>query len=176
MKRFLAGVVVTLVALGLGALAFMGLGIIDVTANAEPGLLERQGAGMALDMAMDRHDSHRPNPFTPDDATLVQGARVYEAKCASCHGGAENPVGPLGLKLSPRAPQFTHGGPDDPDSRLFWLVQNGIRWTGMPGWQGILSDDDIWKVVLFVKHTDTLSPAVQAEWKKAADKPSIPVK
>jgi mono/diheme cytochrome c family protein len=168
MKRFFAGAVVMLLVLGLGALASVVLGLVDVSARAEPGLLEREAADLALDMAMDRHDSRRPNPFQPDDATLTQGARLYEAHCAACHGGAGNPVGPLGAKLSPRAPQLTRGGLDDPDSRLFWLVQNGIRWTGMPGWQGILSDEEIWKVVLFTKSADKLSPAVQAEWKKAA--------
>jgi hypothetical protein len=40
--------------------------------------------------------------------------------------------------------------------------------TGMPTWDGILSDDDIWKVIGFIKHSDKLPADVDAEWRRAA--------
>jgi hypothetical protein len=44
--------------------------------------------------------------------------------------------------------------------------------TGMPSWDGVLSDDDMWKVIAFVKHSDKLPPDVQAMWQQAAQGPS----
>jgi len=40
--------------------------------------------------------------------------------------------------------------------------------TGMPTWDGILSDEEIWKVVAFIKHSNALPPEVAAAWKKMA--------
>jgi hypothetical protein len=38
------------------------------------------------------------------------------------------------------------------DGQLKWIIQNGIRFTGMPGWQGILDDDEMWHVVAYLRH------------------------
>jgi mono/diheme cytochrome c family protein len=43
--------------------------------------------------------------------------------------------------------------------------------TGMPAWTGILTDDEIWKVVAFIKHSDKLPPETAAAWKKFATEP-----
>lgn len=53
---------------------------------------------------------------------------------------------------------------------VFTLVasMHGVRMTGMPTWDGILSDDTMWKIVAFVKHSDTLPPEAQATWQQAA--------
>ena len=48
---------------------------------------------------------------------------------------------------------------DDPDSNLFYVVKYGIRFTAMPGWDGVLSDDDIWKAVLFIKNPSQMKDA-----------------
>jgi hypothetical protein len=44
--------------------------------------------------------------------------------------------------------------------------------TGMPSWDGVLSDDEMWKVIAFIKHSDKLPPDVQAMWQQAAQGPS----
>ena len=38
------------------------------------------------------------------------------------------------------------------DGQLKWIVQNGIRMSGMPAWNGILSDDEMWAIVRFLRH------------------------
>jgi hypothetical protein len=38
------------------------------------------------------------------------------------------------------------------DGQLKWIIQNGIRFTGMPGWSGILDDDEMWHVVHYIRH------------------------
>jgi len=42
------------------------------------------------------------------------------------------------------------------DGELFYLIKNGVRFTGMPGWGG--SDEDNWKLVLFIRHLAQLTP------------------
>jgi mono/diheme cytochrome c family protein len=47
-------------------------------------------------------------------------------------------------------------------------LAGGLRMTGMPAWTGVVSDDQIWKVIAFVKNSGTLPPEVQAAWQQAA--------
>ena len=71
------------------------------------------------------------------------------------------------LHRSP-APQLINRIPHDPPSWLFWVTQHGVRMTGMPAWAGVLSDEDIWKIVAFIKNSANLPPEAQAAWQAAA--------
>ena len=51
------------------------------------------------------------------------------------------------MKFYPHVPQLMTSTPDDPDGNLFYVIKYGARYTAMPGWDGVLSDDDIWKTV-----------------------------
>ena len=87
---------------------------------------------------------------------------------ALCHGGAAQRISSMRAKLSPPVPQIINHIPGDPDANLWWIVKHGIRMTGMPSWDGILSDQEIWQVVAFVKHSDKLPPEAMKAWKEAA--------
>ena len=63
-------------------------------------------------------------------------------------------------------PQLIADVPEDEDAWLFWITKHGARMTGMPSWNGILSDDQIWKIAAFVKHSGKLPPDVDAAWRK----------
>ena len=56
---------------------------------------------------------------------------------------------------------------DDPEWHTYYVVRNGIRYTGMPSWNHTLSEQDMWKVTAFLSHLEKLPPAVQDYWKKA---------
>jgi mono/diheme cytochrome c family protein len=53
---------------------------------------------------------------------------------------------------------------DHPQGHTFWIIKNGIRLTGMPAWQGALSDQQIWSLALFLNQMDKLPPAAQQAW------------
>ncbi len=71
-------------------------------------------------------------------------------------------------KLNPPAPQLINRIPHDPDTWLFWVTKHGVRMTGMPTWDGVMSDDEIWKIISFIKNSDKLPPEVQAAWQRSA--------
>jgi mono/diheme cytochrome c family protein len=58
----------------------------------------------------------------------------------------------------------TDGVEDDPDGVSFWKIKHGIRLTGMPSFGSTLSDQEIWTLVLFLKHMDKLPPVAQQAW------------
>ena len=91
-----------------------------------------------------------------------------EEHCALCHGGAKAKISTMQNQFSPPAPQLINRIPHDPPSWMFWVTKHGVRMTGMPAWTGILSDDEIWKIVAFIKNSGTLPPETQAAWQALA--------
>jgi mono/diheme cytochrome c family protein len=106
-------------------------------------------------------------PFPADEAVLQAGAAVYGKECASCHGTPGRDV-PYAKYMYPQAPQLwkKHGKgvvgvSDDEVGESYWKVANGIRLTGMPSYEHVLSDAQMWQVAWLVKSADqNLSPAV----------------
>lgn len=172
MKGFVAGVVVTLLVLYFGFYLTVSQGWFPVGADNPPGHLERKYANMAVDNYVEKHMPQGNNPMPADSANLMTGAMLYEKHCALCHGGGKDRTSPLVHKFSPPAPQILQRIPHDPDAHLWYVTKHGIRMTGMPSWDGVISDDDLWKVIAFVKNSNNLPPDVQAMWEQAAKGPS----
>jgi mono/diheme cytochrome c family protein len=172
MRGFLGGVVVTLLVVLGGACLVLYLGLFPIGADNPPGALERRLAKTATDAYLAKNAPKQENPFQPTPANLVEGARTYEQHCAVCHGGVTKRISPLQDKFSPAVPQLVNRVPHDPDAEFWWITKHGYRLTGMPAWDGILSDDEIWKVIAFVKHSDKLPPVAEAAWQAAAGLPA----
>ncbi len=164
MRGFALGVVVTLVALVLIVIAVAQLGLYPIGADNPPSSLERALAERAMDVYADKHKPDGDNPIAVTAANLTQGALQYEERCALCHGGAKARVSPMQNQFSPPAPQLIDRVPHDPPAWIFWVTKHGVRMTAMPAWTGILSDDDIWKIVAFIKNSGKLPAETQAAW------------
>ena len=64
---------------------------------------------------------------------------------------------PINAGLYPPAPDLREsGGQSLSDGELFYIIKNGIRFTGMPGWGG--EDEENWKLVLFIRHLPQITP------------------
>ena len=169
--RFAAGVVLTLaaIAVAVGVVAYLGL--YPIGADNAPSALETAIAGRAMDAYADRHKPAADNPIMPTAENLADGAKEYEEHCAFCHGGARDKVSPMVNQFNPPAPQLVNRIPHDEEAWLFWVTKHGVRMTGMPTWGTVLSDDDIWKVVAFIKRSNKLPPEAAAAWQRAAAEP-----
>ena len=171
MARFIAGIIFTLVVIACGVFAVSHFGLYPIGADNPPSGLERSLAMRAMDEYADKHKPDMENPAQPTPENLTEGARLYEQHCALCHGGAKAKISPLQNKFNPPVPQLVNRVPHDPDQWVFWVAKHGVRMTGMPTWDGILSDDQIWKVVTFIKHSNKLPPEVEAAWHRMATQP-----
>ncbi len=171
MKKFGAGVIVTLIALACGVFVISRFGLYPIGADNPPSGLERALASRAMDVYADRHKPAGDNPTELTAANLTMGAQSYERHCAFCHGGAKAKISPMQNRFNPPAPQLVNRIPHDEDAWLFWVTKHGVRMTGMPAWDGVRSDEEIWKIVAFIKHSDKLPPETQAAWQAAATTP-----
>jgi mono/diheme cytochrome c family protein len=175
LKGLLLGAV-GVVAVGAGAFYLVAAaGYFPANADAKPPALEKWIAHKALDAAIVRQAPKGPNPVPLDDANLIAGIRLYAADCAVCHGAADAKPSPIALGLYQKAPQLAkYGVEDDEEGETYWKLYHGIRMTGMPAFRDSLTEDELWKVVLFLKHMDSLPPAPQKAWDAVPSAAALP--
>ncbi len=167
MRNFFLGVLVTLAVLILGGLGIALLGFIPTNANTDPPKFEQHLAMSAVDASADRHAPRVSSPVAATDQNLIDGMKIYTMNCAGCHGGLDKKPAAFGGSFYPPVPQLVLDPPDDPDWHNYYVVRNGIRYTGMPAWDKTLKEEDIWKVTIFLSHMEKLPAAAQDYWKNA---------
>ncbi|MGA7339543.1 MAG: c-type cytochrome [Terracidiphilus sp.] len=168
MLKFLLGFAAAVVVVLAFGFWYVRFGFVDPRADIPVGWLESKIAMPALDAAVDRRAPEAHNPLQPTDKTLIAGMKTYQANCASCHGDIQHPHAQLAEALYPRAPQFVEDAPDMPENQNFYIIQHGVRLSGMPAWKQVLSEQETWQVTTFLSHMDKLPVPVSEAWKAAA--------
>lgn len=164
MSRLCLGGIITVVLMGAVSLLIGKLGLIPTTAAAAPPTLEKKLATQALNASMMRHAPHLTDPYPANDENLIAGMRVYTMNCAVCHGALDVKGSPLEHSFYPPAPQFIIKPIHDPEWRTYYVVRTGVRYTGMPAWDGTLSEEDMWRVTEFLSHIENLPPGAASYW------------
>jgi len=113
-----------------------------------------------------RHATDTPPGSLNDAATIRAGARAFaERGCVGCHGGPGAQWAKFSEGLNPAPPDLKDVVGDLQPSQLFWIVKNGIRMTGMPGFAAIgVPDPEIWSIVAFLKKLPTVSDTDFKAW------------
>ena len=168
MRTFILGIIATFVVLFVTGLIIAQFGLMPTNADATPPAFEQRIATNALDASMERRAPRLNNPIPPTDENLIDGLKIYTTNCALCHGGLDRQPSALGKSLYPPSPSLILDPLDDPEWHVFYAVRTGVRYTGMPSWEKVLSEPDMWKVTAFLTRVEKLSPAVQDFWKKSA--------
>jgi len=131
--------------------------------------MERWVARKAREIAMPGDAKSRRNPVANSPEVIADGRAHWADHCASCHANDGSGETVVGKNLYPPAPDMRLPATQQlTDGELFYIIQNGIRLTGMPAW-GTGSDhdeEDSWKLVHFIRHL----PQVTLEEKKAMEK------
>ncbi len=89
------------------------------------------------------------NPFGADAAAA--GAEVFKINCESCHGVQGHGDGPVSDALDPAPKNLAELQTTAGDDYLYWRVNTGKEGTAMVAWKGILTDEQIWQVISFVR-------------------------
>jgi mono/diheme cytochrome c family protein len=169
--KFLSGMIFGFAVLLAAGAAAVWMGLFNTAATVPPGALERKIAEFALDRSVQRRAPKADSPFKPDPDVLRGGLAHYKAMCVTCHGAPGVDASEAGEGLNPAAPDLSSGKVQKrTDGELFWLVQSGIRMTGMPAFGPTHKDEEIWKIVAFVRRLPALSPEELRELKSEGAK------
>ena len=137
---------------GVTALAAVGVLILSSCKAGGPGKVETLAAQKTKKVMIGGKEWKNPLPDTKEVAQV--GARHFQKYCQVCHGlDGHNTGVPFADRMSPPVPDLGQRDTQEySDGQLKWIIQKGIRFTGMPGWEGILKDEEMWHIVRFVRH------------------------
>jgi len=157
--------------LGGGFLTVFALHLSACTAHEKPSTVETALANMAKDIVIPVETENLKNPLPNNEQVVNQGRQIFVQSCAICHGTDGHGQTTLGQGMYPpvmdlTSPHVQHWT----DSQMFWIIQNGVRLTGMASWKGAISADDTWKLVIFIHDLPGLNTA-EAGSTKAQEPP-----
>jgi mono/diheme cytochrome c family protein len=92
-----------------------------------------------------------PLPATPEN--WADGKEAFSHYCVACHGMDGHSTGvPFVDQVSPPIPSLASEDVQRyTDGQLKWILDNGVFPSGMPGSKGILSDDELWSIIIFLR-------------------------
>ena len=129
--------------------------------SAEPSYIETVVARAARNLSIPRGARRETNPFTATPALLIEARDNFLDRCATCHGVDGSGATQMGRNLYPRVPDLRLPRTQDlTDGQIRYIIRNGVRLTGMPGWANPHDEqsDDSWKLVLFIRSLRQLTP------------------
>jgi predicted CXXCH cytochrome family protein len=140
-------------------------------ATTEPSRFEAAIARTARNLAIPAHAHNEKNPLQATSENLQEGREDFLARCASCHAHDGSGITPMGRNLYPRVPDLRLSQTQSlTDGSLHYIIENGVRLTGMPAWGNPhqVSADDGWKLVLFIRSLRPLTNEEKTEQAQTA--------
>jgi cytochrome c len=136
----------------LTGIAACALFLAACKAGKPSGLESSMVNGIKHNMTIGGKNVKNPVPDTPEVAK--EGAEHFQHHCQICHGLDGQATGvPFAAKMDPPVVDLASKDVQEyTDGQLKWIVENGISPYGMPGWKGILTDEEMWNIVRFMRH------------------------
>ena len=145
--------------------AAMGLWYVmksGVSAKEQPGPVEEFVARRVRNMAVARRAHSLTSPVQSSDDVIAGGRAHFADHCAVCHANNGSGDTPMARGMWPKVPDLRLAATQDlADGELFWIIENGIRFTGMPGWgTGTKEGEEAsWHLVHFIRRLPRITPS-----------------
>jgi thiosulfate dehydrogenase len=172
MGKVILGILIGVLLVPIAGYLYFRSGYVPVATTDPPMPFETLLAKTALHATLKR-EAPMTHSTAASEALLVGGAGVYVKNCAVCHGLPGEPATAISKGMFPPPPHLFEKDDmvtDDPVGVTYWKAKHGIRLTGMPGFGGALTDEQLWEVSLLLANADKLTPAV----KQALTAPAAP--
>jgi predicted CXXCH cytochrome family protein len=130
------------------------------SATEEPSTLEKIVARTVRNLSIPRKARNQENPWKATPEILREAREDFTDRCAVCHGNDGSGQTQVGRNLYPKPPDLRSPQTQNlTDGQIRYIIQNGVRLTGMPAWSHPheAQDDDSWKLVLFIRDMRQLS-------------------
>ena len=167
--RVILGFLLALVIGAVALAAWVASGRYDISARGGGSPLVERVAEWAKRQAVRAHAQHIEAPPLSDPILIEDGARHYRDHCAVCHGAPGAPSQAWARAMRPEPSDLTKPG-GWTSAQSFWIIQNGLRMSGMPAFHAALVDGEIWGVVAFLEQL----PQMDAAKYQALSMPAVP--
>lgn len=168
---------VVLAVAAVGTLVF--LKATGLSARATPGRMETALARTARTWAVPGEYHDRPNPVLANAESIRNGMAHFADHCATCHANDGSGSVQMGRSMFPPAPDMRASATQElSDGALFYVIEHGVRFTGMPAWgTGTTEGEEAsWHLVNFIRHLPRLTPDEVEEMAAMNPKPPAEVR
>jgi mono/diheme cytochrome c family protein len=158
LKAFLLLVVLAIAVAGIGLWYVASRG---VSAKEQPGAAEQFLARRVRDMAIARDAKALTNPVQSSADVIAEGRAHFADHCALCHANNGSGDTDIGGGMWPKPPDMRLAQTQNlTDGELFWIIENGVRFTGMPAWSTGTKEGETasWHLVHFIRRLPKLTP------------------
>lgn len=162
-KRIICFVLFGLAAILLGAFLFAWSGLYNVAASRGHFAVTNAILTFGMQNSVRTHALGIEVPPLDSQDLSTLGAAHFQSGCAFCHGAPGVPISPIAQSMLPSPPNLSTSMREWRDRELFWIVKNGIKYTGMPAWAAQQRDDEVWALVAFLRRLPTLDAAAYRE-------------
>jgi len=145
-------------------IAAVAYGIVVIrhgfSARDNPSWLESSVARKTRSMAVPSSAKNMKNPVPKTPENLKEAEEHWADHCAICHANNGSGSTTIGRNLYPKTPDMRKAETQSmADGELYYIIENGIRLSGMPAWgEGGDNDEASWKLVHFIRHLPQLTP------------------
>jgi len=143
-----------------GIAVFAWIGSRGISARAVPGRIETAVVRTMRRLAIPRNDRNRVNPIKATPDIIAKGMAHYADHCAACHANDGSGETELGLGLYPKPSDLRQSTTQSlTDGELFYVIENGVRLTGMPAWSTATKEGETasWHLVHFIRRLPRLT-------------------
>jgi thiosulfate dehydrogenase len=167
MRNFILGVIVTLLVIVGAVYFYFATGSAPVATSAQAMPFEKTLARMSLEKRMEK-EAPKNAPFQATPDMYMDAAHEYVEHCAMCHGLPGKPMPDMAQSMFPHPPALWEGKgvTDDPPGETWWVIENGIRLTGMPSFKNHMDEKEKWQMALFLHDANKL-PANVTDYLKS---------
>ena len=168
MSRGNAILLAAVVAIALIAIAVASVLHDGVSSRAKPTAMETMMAREVRHMAIPASARDMQNPVAETRENLRDARLHFADHCAICHANDGSGDTLIGRNLYPKPPDLRQEDTQKlADGELFWIIENGVRFTGMPAFGGApRSEEDSWKLVRFIRHLPRLAEEERMEMER----------
>ena len=137
-------------------------GIFNISARVPHWDITIEAIELVRDRSIVVHSSDLKLPALDDPNLPIQGASAYKETCRDCHGapGVQAEVFAQGLYPAPADLLSGSIQKEWKDNQLYWIVENGLKMTGMPAFGSAYDQKELLGIVAFMKKLPGMTPEV----------------
>ena len=150
MKKFIRGIIFTVIVLLVAALIYIWTGAYDISQLSHHSSLTKWLIDQTVTHSIKKRTRNIEVPDLKDNTKFTVGFRHYDGMCVFCHSAPGIEESEFARGLYPDPPGFTKRDNIPGAAEGYWIIKNGIKMTGMPAFATTHSDEEIWSIVAFL--------------------------
>lgn len=150
-RRRIWDLIVLLAVAGILGLIVMVSGVVPIKASSDHWPITRWVLDFSSGRSISFHSRGIDVPPLEDPKLITLGAATYENNCRWCHGAPGYPMPTPANQMTPHPPNLQQASPQWRTQELYYILQHGIKFAGMPAWAAENRHEDIWPTVAFLR-------------------------